>query len=35
MITRLLIGAVALLIVLGVAIVHGAKRIENDDHHRH
>ncbi|CAJ2718784.1 Uncharacterised protein [Burkholderia pseudomallei] len=35
MIGRLLIGAAALLIVLGVAIVHGAKRIGDDEHHRH
>ncbi len=32
---KFLIGAAALLIVLGVAICRGIKRIEQDEHHRH
>lgn len=32
---KILIGAAALLIVLGVAIFRGVKRIEQDEHHRH
>lgn len=33
--TDFLIGAIALLVVLGVAIVHGARRIGGDERHRH
>lgn len=33
--TRLLIGAIALLILAAVVIVREIKRIENDEHHRH
>lgn len=33
--TDFLIGAVALLVVLGVAIARGVKRIGDDEHHRH
>lgn len=33
--TRLLIGAIALLILAAVVIWRSIKRIENDEHHRH
>lgn len=32
---KFLIGAAAVLVVLGIAILRGAKRMNDDDHHRH
>lgn len=32
---KILIGAAALLIVLGIAFFRGIKRMNDDEHHRH
>ncbi|POM13913.1 Uncharacterised protein [Burkholderia cepacia] len=32
---KFLIGAAAVLIVLGIAVIRGAKRVNDDEHHRH
>ncbi len=32
---KLLIGVAALAVVLGIAILRGAKRMNDDEHHRH